>query len=125
MNQDREWICKLLPSFARMPRLDDNLLGVNAQVHKNIFHYSRELAAFPRAGLHQLRHGGASMDALAGCDVTGIQDRGRWTSAKSMERYKRTAPYLRKVQALSKSQLKTADEAPSLCLRMIPVALVN
>ena len=120
MGTERRWIQRLLPAFLNATRATKSLLGVTSSEYQQAFHSSRKLSALPSAGLHQLRHGGASMDALVGCSIAEIQSRGRWTSPNSVVRYKRTAPYLRRLETLSVEQMQTVERAPTeLCALII------
>ena len=57
---------------------------------------------------HQLRHGGASMDALALVSDAEMLARGPWSSPSSLVRYRRPAKYLRAVAQLSPEQTAAA-----------------
>jgi hypothetical protein len=62
---------------------------------------------------HGNRHGGASRMALDGLDSVKIQTRGRWSSNKSVMRYKKHGRYLRVQEALSEDERTRARHALS------------
>ena len=49
---------------------------------------------------HMLRHGGPSMDSLAGYPLQEIQRRGQWAAIKSVLRYSKHGRYLRILHGL-------------------------
>ena len=65
-NSERAWIAELCPLLRQLRPTDSLLLGLTQRRWLELFHMSRASAQVGAAVPHRLRHGGASMDALAG-----------------------------------------------------------
>jgi hypothetical protein len=96
---------------------DKRLLCMTPLRYLQLVHLSRRLAHLAPANPHPLQHGGASADGLltAGEQLSALEiaSRGRWSSMKSIRRYRQPARYLRQLQRLSKSPLWMAKAVES------------
>ena len=101
-------------------RQTDQLIDLEPQTVVSLFHASRKAAGLPAACMHELRHGGASHDGLAGVEDAEMLGRGRWASVKSLRRYRSPAAYIRRLQLLSPTQRAKAAAAPATILQLLP-----
>ena len=124
-HNDREWIVKLMRPLAGMPRKMTKLLDMIVSRYHHLKALGRRLPGLGPAKPHQMRHGGASMDALTGCiQDLDMADRGRWKSLQSVRRYRKPAAYLRRLSSLSPEQRSLAIVAPGEIMRRLPSHLV-
>jgi len=116
----RAWlgsVCKALKAIRPQTQL---LLNLSETRYVFLFHKARKLAGLPPSHPHRLRHGGASADGLltSVSDAT-IQQRGAWSSPKSVMLYRQPARYLRELNRLSQSQRDLAATSCPEVLRLI------
>ena len=117
-NARRSWLSQLCPLLSRSRKEGDlTLLQLVGPMYVRLFHASGVLAACPRRVPHQLRHGGASADAIGGCSDLMITERGSWSSVKSVQRYRSEGRYMRALHQLTAVQLVEAERAPTEFLR--------
>ena len=69
----------------------DLLLAGDAGTYQRLYTESGEEAGLPRFTPHQLRHDGASADALKEQTNLTLTSRGGWAFTKSVERYQALA----------------------------------
>ena len=82
-----------------------DLLGTDSAVYKNLYALAGEQTHLPHSTPHQLRHGGASVDALEEPTYDAeMMDRGGWRNLKSIARYRRPSLYLRRLEQLTSEQ---------------------
>ena len=74
---------------------------------------------------HQLRHGGASDDALEGKHIKDIQKRGRWRAPESVRRYEKFGVLLRVRQRFTVLQLQAAGTIQKTMPARLHQALVS
>ena len=125
-NKTRRRIIKLLPALLGMKRSTLRLLDLTPKRYKQLTQKARELAKLDKAGAHQFRRGGASMDALE--EATRDSDmlsRGWWKQLSSAMRYRKPAQYLRRLERLSPIQKTCAPRAPSELCRLVPRLLAG
>ena len=84
----------LCPSLLKLQRPSGLLLDRTQRRWSGLFHLSRATAQIGAAVLHRLRHGGATMDALAGASDAILMERGLWGSSKAVLRYRRPKRYI-------------------------------
>ena len=89
--------------IAALPRSGRTLLDLTPARYLELFHLSRQLANVVDAHPHQLRHGGASADALIKASDATLMDRGNWGSVKSILRYRKPARYIRCLSKFSRT----------------------
>ena len=109
-------ICRALHSAKRSSQ---RLLEVEPAEYVKLFHCSRAEAKLPAAHLHQIRHGGASADALEDAGDLSIASRGRWASLTSVRRYRKPAVYLRQLHLLTAQQRNQAATSGDFIVRSI------
>ena len=119
---ERAWLSAVAEALHRTATASPMLVPMTPHMYLQLFRLARELAKLKGySHPHQLRHGGASMDGMqTGPErMTDIDlaDRGSWSATKSIQRYRREAPYLRRLHSLSSSDLLTASNAPPLIVR--------
>ena len=89
------WVSRLKPDELLFPISLAQYEGAVAWAHKQLD------VAHLRLHPHSLRHGGASLDALAGHrDMPTIQNRGQWGHARSVARYRKPGVYNRILNSL-------------------------
>ena len=88
-------------------------------VYLKLAMYTTELTKLKPFTLHQLRHGGASADALHGCTDLSIQERGGWASIKSVMRYRSSGKYLRALRRLIDQQVRLAHNSQREFIRKV------
>ena len=121
-NPDRAWLAELCGPLKRHSS-DPRLLAMSPSRYLTLFHAGRARAGLWPSHAHRLRHGGASADGLAGAEDTEMAQRGRWSSLKSVRRYRRPAQYLRQLARLSPQQLTASTSAVASLRRDLPVLL--
>ena len=95
----RAWLTVFLAALRTMRRKTSLLFDLTQTQLNDIYNLGRKATGLAKAGLHPLRHGGASADKLAGLAEREMQTRGRWASPKSVHRYRRPGPYMRAMEA--------------------------
>ena len=110
---DRTWLSKLCPLLRLKRRSHDRgLLSMTLSDYNQMVALSSKLTGLAKMTPHQLRHGGASADALNGNSDMAIQERGNWASEKSVLRYRSAGRYLRSLNRLSNQQTLSAQSYP-------------
>ena len=96
------------------------LLGMLEHEYVSLPHRARLLAGLAPSHPHRMRHGGASADGLLPSisDATS-QERGGWTSPKSVAIYRQPARYLRQLQLLTAQQKMSALTASAAIRTMV------
>ena len=122
----RAWIALLVGVLHRLCRatnpLFDNL--TLATWEKMMKEACRRLGFAQCFSPHQLRHGGASLDALEMVlDSRGIKHRGRWACTESVRRYMKHGVYLKTRAALADSDLRRARALQGPLLERFTAAL--
>ena len=84
---------------------------------------ARAAASVEPATPHQMRHGAASADTLAGAGDATLLGRGSWQNIRSLRRYRKPACYVRKLHLLSSSQRAAAGAAPEAILHLMGLIL--
>ena len=107
----RGWLVELCPLLLAVSKGSSSLLSLTARRYLELFHAARGLAAVEPGHPHQMRHGGASMDALNGATNTSLLDRSGWTSTKSIMRYRKPARYIKCLARLTRPQLQAFSGA--------------
>ena len=115
----REWLSSVCSILADSPCTENSLLGLSAKRYAELFKLARAAASVEPATPHQMRHGAASADALAGVGDATLLGRGPWQSIKSLRRYRKPARYIRKLHLLSPSQRAAAEAAPEAILHLM------
>ena len=87
VNVSRAWLSTVASLLASRPRRHNLLFGEASARWNQIFNLSRQAAGFSKASPHQLRHGGASMDAVDQNTDLSIMARGNCKSAGSVQIY--------------------------------------
>ena len=82
----------------------------------SLFTRASKLAGLGHRTLYELRHGGASDDALMGVTWQLIKERGRWAAGRSVARY-------RKKGMLQQSWTNTAPKVRDFCFLCAEVLL--
>ena len=121
----RAWVTQLCPLLAAQRPRPDMLFPLVYTTYLEYFHLSGVLANVVPGHPHQMRHGAASMDALAGAQDLSLLERGNWKSIKSVQRYRQPGPYMRRLQKLSTAQMSLAAEAPSQIMIMIRKIMIR
>ena len=111
-HMDRAWLARLCQVVIRAPHRDASLLGLKPRRFLELFHLARAAAQVEPAHPHQLRHGGASADAMHGNTDAALMERGSWSSTRSVARYRKPARYIRLLSLLSASQRAQVKTAP-------------
>ena len=114
----RAWIAKLMPLLASSKHPGPLLLAVSQSLYDKIYKQAGVRAGLPPSTPHQMRHGGASVDAINSCSDMSLLERGRWASTMSLKRYRRPAKYLRRLALLSAAQKRSARTAPAEIMRL-------
>ena len=121
-HRERAWLSDVAEAMHNAASVSPMLVPMTPHMYLQLFKLSRDLAKL--AGYchpHQLRHGGASMDGMqTGAErMTDIDlaDRGSWGATKSVQRYRREAPYLRRLHSLTSLNLQLAVTAPAIIVR--------
>ncbi len=108
---DAAWSAQLCRVASRAPH-HDTFLGLKPRRFLELFHLARATALVEPAHPHQLRHGGASADAMHGNTDAALMERGSWSSTRSVARYRKPARYIRLLSLLSASQRAQVKTAP-------------
>ena len=88
LHPDRACLSKLCPLLRRKRENHDrSLLLMSLSEYNQIVALSSKLTGLAKITPHQLRHGGASADAMNGNIDMAIQERGNGASGKSVLRY--------------------------------------
>ena len=116
---DRRWLEDLCPLALRLPHNGPTLLWLTSARWVSIMHSARAVAGVGDGHPHQLRHGGASQDGMAGVADTIMLERGPWGLVKSLLRYKKPARYNQALAELSPAQIQAASVAPKEILANI------
>ena len=119
----RAWLTKVAAALAT--RTSGPLLPLTEPRHRALFHRSRQLAGLQVSHPHRLRHGGASADGAAQLPEATIQARGRWVHAKSVQRYKKPARYLRELAKLTPQQMRSAIEEAAYLEATLPALIAS
>ena len=88
------------------------ILGAAAVEYERLYRESGQAAGLPHSTPHQMRHGGASADAITSSTDLTLTERGGWASTKSVRRYRQPAKYLRRLELLSPAQRQLAPLLP-------------
>jgi len=105
----RKWLTALCRPLLAATRGQDMLLKISEATYVKLFKRGRTLARLAPSSLHRLRHGGASVDGLSPTvSDLDLQDRGNWSSPKSVRIYRQPARYLRELEKLSPAQKASA-----------------
>ena len=123
-NLSRAWLRQVATLLASRPRRQTLLFGEASAKWSQLFNLSRQAAGLSKASPHQLRHGGASMDAVDQHTDLSIMARGNWKSPGAVQIYRRTGRYLRLVNSLSPKQLNDAALAPTTIVELLRAALL-
>lgn len=105
----------------KLPREKQGLLfDITPNDWVSLFAESREATGLKKANPHQLRHGGASADAMQKPPPPDLElmGRGDWSQPKSVKVYRRTGIYARRMQMLTPGQRATAATARHLILAL-------
>ena len=124
-NPRRRWVSELAGLCALRRRGSQHLFTLSLREFENSLTILAEQAALPKRVPHQLRHGGASADAIDGLEDVPLQSRGRWASPKSVLRYRKPGRYLRELALLTPAQLRLARPAESTLLRDLRALLTQ
>ena len=124
VNVSRAWLRQVATLLASRPRRHNLLFGEASVRWSQLFNLSRQAAGLSNASPHQLRHGGASMDAVDQHTDLSIMARGNWKSPSAVQIYRRTGRYLRLVNSLSPKQLIDASLAPTTIIELLRAALM-
>lgn len=84
------------------------LFQVEHSLYARLFEQAGTTIGLPKATPYQLRHGGASADAIAKVGEVAIAERENWASMQSVQRYRAEGRYVRALRRLSHSQLTQA-----------------
>ena len=120
---ERMWLEQLCHLLLQLPPCH-HLLGLKPKRFLDLYHLSRDLGKVEQAHPHQLRHGGASMDAMAGRTDADLLDRGSWATQRSILRYRKPARYIRCLGLLSAEQVKLAKLCPRLIVEKVKALLL-
>ena len=107
-HSQRSWLSAVCALMLRVPPHGPLLCQMTVARFNELFRAARYAARVVYATPHQLRHGGASMDALPLVSDAEMLARGPWSSPSSLVRYRRPAKYLRAVAQLSPEQTAAA-----------------
>ena len=131
-HSERAWLSEVAEALHRTATSSPMLVPMTPHMYLQLFKLARELAKLKGySHPHQLRHGGASMDAMqTGPDRMTDIDLGatspghrlaraldQWSATQSIRRYRQEAPYLRRLHSLSSSDLTLASSAPAVIVR--------
>ena len=118
-NRERAWIAGLCPLLLKLHPANGLLLGLTQRRWLELFHLSRASAQVGAAVPHRLRHGGASMDALAGTSDGALMERGPWGSPKAVLRYRRPGRYIKQLALLTPEQRRQCANLPAQIMEKI------
>jgi hypothetical protein len=120
VNPERAWLKELLPLLRRRRPKQGLLFDITPNDWVSLFAESREATGLKKANPHQLRHGGASADAMQKPPPPDLElmGRGDWSQPKSVKVYRRTGIYARRMQMLTPGQRATAATARHLILAL-------
>ena len=116
---DRRWLEELCPLALRLPHNGPTLLGLSSARWVSIMHSASAAANVGDGHPHQLRHGGASQDGMAGVADTVMLERGPWGMVKSLLRYRKPARYIQALSELTPSQMQSTSLAPESIVKSI------
>ena len=109
----RKWLNNVVGLLQSSPVDGTSLLGIDAKLYRRLFAATTAAAAVPRATPHQLRHGGASADALERLSDLEMLTRGGWRHVNSLRRYRLPAKYARRLALLTVEQRALAASTPA------------
>ena len=124
-NSHRRWLGSMCALLSRTPPVGTQLITLSQARLRALMAEARAHAGLPPATPHQFRHGGASMDGMAGVADSEMMPRGGWKSLSALTRYRRPAKYARCVGNLSPTQLARAHGAPHRLLGRLQSLLVQ
>ena len=119
----RHWLSSECSILAGAPCTENSLLGLSAKRYAELFKMARAAASVEPATPHQMRHGAASADTLAGAGDATLLGRGPWQNIRSLRRYRKPACYVRKLHLLPSSQRAAAGAAPETILHLMGLIL--
>ena len=109
---DRRWLIQLLPFARQLSQQSKLLFDMSYSRYLSLFHLARKLGKQERAHPHQLRHGGASADAMHGASDCSLMERGPWATVRGVARYRKPARYLHQLSLLSEADIRQARTSP-------------
>ena len=106
----RTWLAPLVSCLSRGGQPTDLIFNITTSMWNIWLRQACAALQLPirRPVAHQLRHGGASLDAALGDPLDKICSRGRWLSVNSCRRYSKHGRYWRRVASLSAAQRRAA-----------------
>ena len=113
-SKERAWLTAVIRALVHRATSDcSRLLQLDPQAVARLMKISAHRLGLEPLALtpHSWRHGGASVDALAGVDITTIQRRGRWQCISSVRRYEKHGKLLRQIHKLAPHHLQWASAA--------------
>ena len=125
-SKERAWLTAVIRALVHRATSDGSrLLQLDPQAVARLMKISANQLGLKPLALtpHSWRHGGASVDALAGVDITTIQRRGRWQCISSVRRYEKHGKLLRQIHKLAPHHLQWASSAESWLKTALPRAL--
>ena len=111
-------MCNLL---SKVPPSGELLFQMSQARFRTLFTSGRLAAGVSPAVPHQLRHGGASHDALSHVSDAEMLARGPWKSTSSLARYRRPARFVKALAELPPAQVHLALAAPTLILKELEI----
>ncbi len=105
----RAGLAQVVRALIHRRKASDQLLPLTQAAFKEELKDACLRLGLPASTPHQLRHGAASMDAMMGVDTEEIRRRHRWSSAKSIARYRQPGRYVRALARLTPARVKLAN----------------
>ena len=120
---ERKWLLDLLPHLLASQHHGELLLGLDLALYNKLYRAATRASSTPPSAPHQLRHGGASADALRNVGDLALQSRAAWASTSSVPVYRQPAPYLRHLTRLLVPPRALAAASPTKILGLIAEVL--
>ena len=124
LNSVRGWLTKVASALKRSRRSEHLLFDLRPSELRLSLSKACDRAGTPRMVPHELRHTGASADAIAGGSELALQRQGRWASTQSVKRYMKPGRYLRRLASLTAAQLVAAQQAETYLKKYLPASIV-
>ena len=116
-NPRRAWLSDLAGLWSAHRPKSALLFTLTLRAFETNLRFLAHQAQLEEAVPQRLRHGGASADAIIGLSDLELQTRGRWSSNRSVVRYRKPGRYLRHLGLLSSGQPKASHALEPAMLR--------